>query len=151
MISEEDKRFVAPCGLYCLDPYCPLLRSSEGKQVKALANKLDECIESNKYQDALAAWTAYQGFDKMMKILSTKAGTCEGCRSTIAAYPECSVRQCCLFDKKLNFCYQCSEFPCTKFNKLNEGNLGRCLNNLQGIKASGLEEWLKQKKNPKRI
>lgn len=149
-MSEENKRFVAPCGLHCLDPSCPLLKSSGGSQAKALAIKLDECIKSNKYENALAAWTAYQGFDKMLKILSTKGGTCEGCRSATPAYPDCSVRQCCLSAKKLDFCHQCSDFPCEKFNKLNEENLGRCLNNSQGIKTLGLEDWLRQK-NTKRM
>ena len=42
---------------------------------------------------------------------------CEGCRSDLSGHwnPDCWIRKCCISEKKLNYCYECSEFPCLKF------------------------------------
>ena len=117
--------------------------------MRFLADKMNKCIVNNKYDDALSAWLVYEGFDKMLKILSAKAGTCKGCRATATACPDCPIRHCCLFTKKLDFCYQCSDFPCQKFSEHDKSNHGRCLNNLSEIRKIGLAQWLKQKETAK--
>jgi len=144
--SSEDNKFVAPCGLYCLNPRCPILKSPDGEKTRALARSLSDRIAASNYADALAAWKSYKNFEKMLKILSEKAGTCEGCGSTSPCYSNCQVRKCCLQKRGLRFCSQCPELPCKKLAMLDKGNLGRCLRNFGGIKTLGLEKWLKTMK-----
>jgi hypothetical protein len=49
---------------------------------------------------------------------------CEGCKGDRAKHwsPDCWTLQCCVYDKGLEFCYQCEDFPCQKLNDWAEGS-----------------------------
>jgi hypothetical protein len=75
---------------------------------------------------------------------------CRGCRNQDGCklhMKECSTLNC-VKDKKLEFCFECADFPCDKFNPCADGS-GKYPHNLKlynlcRIKSRGLEQWGKE-------
>jgi len=55
---------------------------------------------------------------------------------TLALNPECEIRNCCM-ERKLDLCFECSQFPCDKV-KGNE----RMVKTASEYKKLGREKWL---------
>ncbi len=75
-------------------------------------------------------------------------GTCKGCRSNLGVCLKyrkaCGIYDC---DKReFDFCGECEEFPCKKFNKFFNTRewYDEVTNNLKRIKKIGLEKWLEE-------
>ena len=69
---------------------------------------------------------------------------------------KCNIRKCCFEDKDLDFCIDCSDFPCQLLEKkLKNSHPGETrfkyrheiYDNLRGIKEIGVENWLKEQRN----
>jgi len=60
----------------------------------------------------------YNEFVKVLKWLASQDKPCKGCRfeGGWSWWPDCPVRECVL-QKGLDFCYQCSDFPCKKLKE----------------------------------
>jgi len=60
----------------------------------------------------------YDEFVKVLKWLASQDNPCKGCRfgGGWSWWPDCPVREC-ILQKKLDFCYQCSDFPCKKLKE----------------------------------
>ena len=90
MKSEERNNLVAPCGIDC--GIC----------------EMHTCVEGSDFYNRLIA----RGIPKE-KI------PCKGCR-IIEGFCPVIVGKCdtytCVLDKKVNFCYECDEFPCLKLH-----------------------------------
>jgi len=104
MQSNSDIK-IAPCGLICND--CPLfLVPYDEKAAKEVLNWFKkEC------------W--YKENQKIEDIIINE-DYCEGCRSSRKSLhwsPECEILKCCINKRDLNFCYECSEFPCKTYNE----------------------------------
>lgn len=78
---------------------------------------------------------------------------CKGCRvnngCTLYNFP-CETLNC-VKDKEYEFCYECGEFPCSRFNPSAE-NAEKYPHNLKvynlcKIKNDGLENWVKEAKD----
>ena len=76
---------------------------------------------------------------------SKKAG-CTGCLPSNRA---CSIiKEGCylLKENKIRFCFECGDFPCAKFDRLNRRYSTKyntnLVNNLMEIKSKGLDKWL---------
>jgi hypothetical protein len=53
-------------------------------------------------------------YDSFAEILSFFANaTCQGCRSGSRCFPGCAASEC-VKEKKVDFCFECGEFPCEK-------------------------------------
>jgi len=93
MTSDEKKALIAPCGLYCGE--CPLYLAYTDE---SLRNKIAE----------------NQG------IPAEKVFVCKGCRAMegiiaiAGGDTPCETYTCALYDKNVEFCSQCDEFPCLK-------------------------------------
>lgn len=87
MISQEQE-LAAPCGLYC--GACPAYRAiSDAALAERLAQAMGRPVEDV---------------------------TCRGCRAQegeIMGLPLCDTYTC-IQQRKLEFCYQCPDFPCLK-------------------------------------
>ncbi len=62
---------------------------------------------------------------------------CNGCRDVANCWsPECWIRECCVNDKNLNYCYECHEFPCDKLKEwaIQDESYTKALQNLQNMK-----------------
>jgi hypothetical protein len=94
-----------------------------------------------------------------MRYLATTKGLaketgipeCSGCR---LEGKECSfIKSSCvsLREKKIDFCYECQEFPCKKLERLNRRYTTKyqtnLINNLLKIKHLGLDAWLEKEKD----
>ncbi len=73
------------------------------------------------------------------------SGQCEGCRKGKGMYPQCAVKDC-FKEKKVNFCGECDEFPCTK-NKYPQELEKRWLDNNYKIKNEGVEKYYYEQKD----
>jgi len=120
------KWMTAPCGLDCFN--CLVYLASENEELRA---KISENIGIPVEQIA-----------------------CKGCRGE-AGKPSflnwtepCSVYRC-IAKKKLDFCYQCSDFPCDSLHpyadRAAEVPHNTKVFNLCLIKKMGLESWAKTK------
>ena len=74
-----------------------------------------------------------------------------GCIGCIPRSKKCSIIQksCSLLsNNKIRFCFECSEFPCEKLNKLNHRYTTKyntsLIQNLLDIRSKGLNQWLRE-------
>lgn len=84
--------------------------------------------------------------------------SCFGCRPEDRSQKRiskwhCKIRNCCLMDKKLEFCSQCADFPCKTLIKLKESHPGdekfsyrrEIIVGLLRMKEIGVSKWLKER------
>jgi len=120
------RNMTAPCGLDCFN--CPMYMASSNE-------KLWETIAEN------------------LKIPVEKA-QCKGCRNEngiigfLSMSESCNVYRC-TQEKGLDFCYECSDFPCDYLHpyadKASSFPHNTKVFNLCLIKKMGLEEWAAEK------
>ena len=76
---------------------------------------------------------------------------CQGCKSegyVFRGCQKCKIRQCAQ-EKKLEFCFECSEYPCEKIEHFKNTGLAHTFvacHSLKDIQQKGLATWLKQQK-----
>ena len=103
---------LAPCGLDC----SRCLYFGVGK-TKAYAAGLRREMEGfEKVAPMLAQGEApvlkqYHAFNSILDHLA--AGNCVGCRDGAVCFESCVARSCC-GERGVDFCFQCSEFPCDR-------------------------------------
>ena len=91
------------------------------------------------------------------ECLGFQRRTCKGCRSgkgeCLKYRGICKIFECCLNEKKLDFCYQCNQFPCKKFKDFFETKewYEEVTNNLKRIEKIGLDKWLKEQEKRVKI
>jgi len=134
-----------PCGLLCekcfaynngqIKLHAEQLKTNLGNfdnYAKRFVTLLNEPV-FNKYAD----------FKELLNLLSSN--NCEGCRKQ-----ECHLFiDCCYKDKKVDYCYQCEDFPCE--NTGFDDNLKqRWLKINQKIKEIGLENYYNEIKDKPR-
>lgn len=93
MASDEERALISPCGIYCGN--CPLYRA-----------RTDETLR--------------QRIAEGQGIPVEKVLLCAGCRpargkvSVSGGKPVCDTYACAIDDKKVEFCYECEDFPCLR-------------------------------------
>ena len=125
MASPEERNLIAPCGIYCGG--CPLYQA---RTDAVLRRRIAE--KSGVPEDKLAL--------------------CEGCRPLKGREPAiggeiCSTYACATNDKKVEFCYQCSDFPCLKLapcaDRAQELSHNTKIYNLLLIKRDGVDSFIR--------
>ncbi len=117
-MSKDRRWFFTPCGLDCHG--CPIrLRTDE---------ELDYWRQRN---------------------VDTEKIRCDGCRSDRTGNhwaPECKILQCCVYEKALEFCAQCSDFPCGSLKEWGQEyeHHSDAVERLREMRKAGVEEWLRQ-------
>jgi len=84
------------------------------------------------------------------KIVKPEQIKCEGCRGSIDVHwsPDCKMMLCAR-KKGVQYCFQCSEFPCTILNEFSSDGIShhrRTVENLKKMKEIGLEAWIAEQK-----
>ena len=124
MSSEEERTLIAPCGLYCGG-----CRRYQARTDKALRKQIAE----------------QQG------VPVEEVFVCAGCRPMrgrvriAGGEPVCDTYACAL-NKKVEFCYQCEDFPCLKLapcaDRAREIPHNTKVYNLILLQKLGIDAWL---------
>jgi hypothetical protein len=110
---DDILRYLAPCGLSCLK--CFAFKdgkiAAHSKHLQQLLGNFD--IYAERFSKFLPQFKHYQEFKRLLAYLANP--DCTGCRTGTCKYPNCGVVVC-YKEKGVDFCFQCSEFPCDKTN-----------------------------------
>lgn len=127
MASLKDRALISPCGLYCGN--CPLYKA---RTDESLRNKIAEG----------------QG------VSAKKVLLCAGCRpsngvvSASGGALVCDTYACALNDKKVEFCYECNDFPCLRLapcaDRAQEIPHNTKIYNLLWLQKLGIGAWLER-------
>lgn len=146
MTNEEMLSRVAPCGLHC----GKCLAYTDGDIRKAAIKMKADLGNFEPYADRFALlldpiFEKYRDFKLVLDYLAE--ASCNGCRKEkCKVYKACKVRDCALEDKKVEFCFECDEFPCDHSGF--DSNLEkRSVNINKRIKEIGLEAYYKEIKD----
>jgi len=108
--------YISCCGNY----YCAFCDYYKGTIVKATRNLLAFAERYGSLRLIANANSAcnFDEFMKGLKWLASQDKPCKGCRfgGGWSWWPDCPVRDC-VIQKRLDFCYQCSDFPCNKLKE----------------------------------
>ena len=125
MSSDEERTLIAPCGLYCGG-----CRRYQARTDKALRERIAE----------------KQG------VPVEDVFVCAGCRpmrgrvKIAGGEPVCDTYACAVDDKKVEFCYQCEDFPCLKLapcaDRAQEIPHNTKVYNLILLQKLGIDSWL---------
>ena len=112
MEYEFIKSRLAPCGLHC--GKCFAFKDGDitktSKQLKSLLGNFD--VYAERFVDLLGnpVFNKYSDFKELLVYFSE--GECSGCRNEkCKLFKNCKVREC-AEKKGVDFCFQCSDFPC---------------------------------------
>lgn len=159
MKIKDERKLIAPCGLYC--GTCTFYNDSE---IRKTAVRLKQLLDGFEYvakifeQDA-PALKDYPEFLNVLKYISKQ--DCLGCRfgggkeSGAACMPLTCPMLLCTIEKGLDFCYQCTEFPCEMISNAfkdtaNKGLIDIWINSNNRMKKIGLDRYLEEKKKEQR-
>lgn len=142
MDKKQILQKVAPCSLMCHT--CSAYK--DGVIYKS-ANQLLKSLGGIKefYQKHMPdVAESYSNFESFLKIYGS--GMCSGCRNS--EHNACSIKGCfilqCVTEHGVDFCGECSEFPCTKTRGLFEEEVYKqWLSGNQQIKEYGIEAFWK--------
>ncbi|MDH4209863.1 MAG: DUF3795 domain-containing protein [candidate division WOR-3 bacterium] len=114
---KEDRRwFLTPCGLDC-----------------------HGCSIRLRTDEELAYWKSQN--------VDTDKIRCDGCRSDRTGNhwaPKCKILQCCVYERNLEFCAQCPDFPCRSLEDWGREyeHHAKAVETLREMKKTGIEQWL---------
>ena len=117
-MKKTQRWFLTPCGLDCST--CTIrLRNKE---------ELDFWKEKNIDPDTI------------------RCGGCRSDRNGDHWSSDCKILQCCVYERHLEFCAGCADFPCSILEEWvgNYKHHARALQRLHEMKKIGIEEWLKK-------
>lgn len=151
---QELLNYVAPCSLLCYT--CPAYKDGAiSKCASTLCNYFEGYYDFNdaNIPDEYRSWlTEFKSFyDKLEKY---KKRPCVACRnnppSSSGCIEGCVIRSC-TKERGVNFCSECSDFPCEKANnffaKINQTILTDWRNGNQRIKEVGIKQYFEEKKD----
>lgn len=99
---KSEKQMIAPCGLDC-GP-CPI------RLIPIDSEAAEKAIDWFKQMGWLQEEEgAEEAIERKMY--------CKGCRSDrkdVHWSSDCFILQCCVYEKNLEFCYECDDFPCNR-------------------------------------
>jgi len=113
MKYDEILEVLAPCGLNCSK--CLAFSNGEIKrtalELKKLLGAFDNYAE--RFSQFSPVFNNYPAFKTLLDHFTQ--GSCKGCRNGDCIYLNCGVITC-HKEKGVDFCFQCTEFPCDKTN-----------------------------------
>ena len=112
---KKDINLISVCGLNC--------------------GECEIYLAPNNHEIAKRLVKRFDGLWDDVKTSDFHCSTCRGDRSKCWT-EECWIRECCIENKKLDFCFECKEFPCKKiieWSKQSE-NYAEALQNLKNMK-----------------
>ena len=143
----EEKDLIAYCGLYCGDCFgyqgkiADLARDLRKELRQAKFAKTADFLSGNSFFAVFKDYPqCYEVLGAMVKFRCKR--TCRGGGGP----PFCKMRQCCQ-KKGIDGCWQCDEFEtCQKLDFLKQTHGDAHIKNLNILKKSGVDSFLKGKK-----
>lgn len=149
MDYEFIKSRLSPCGLHC--GKCFAFAEGEigtlSKQLKKSLGNFD--VYAERFVSLLEepAFGKYPDFKTLLNLLSEPK--CKGCRKEkCILFKSCKVREC-TERKEVDFCFQCSDFPCNETG-LDEHLYKRSVNINKRMKEIGVEAYYNEVKDTAR-
>ncbi len=116
MEYEKIKDGLAPCGLSCEKCFAHVdgdIRRYSLKLKEKLGN-FDPYAIRFEAMMGNPVFKKYPDFKEMLDFFASE--NCRGCRNEqCKLFKECGIRRC-HQEKRMEYCFQCGEFPCTKTN-----------------------------------
>jgi len=144
MEYQEILDHLAPCGLNCrkcmascsgdIKYHCTELKQLLGDQFERYAER---------FSQFLPVFKQYPAFKELLNFFA--GGNCTGCRNGACRYPNCGVLAC-TKDKGVDFCFQCSDFPCEKSN-LDQDLKKRWIDMNSRMRSIGVEAYYEETKD----
>jgi hypothetical protein len=131
----KESELVAYCGIYCrlCDYFAGKIRDSAGQ----LLDIVKRHGELELFADSAKAFD-FENFTDGLEWLYNEVSPCVGACKGGGGWGECPIRKCCV-GKKVRFCYECSQFPCSTLEKF-----PKRIETLNEMKRLGLESWIKK-------
>ncbi|MFW9818785.1 MAG: DUF3795 domain-containing protein [Candidatus Thorarchaeota archaeon] len=143
MKEKDILKIIAPCGLNCYKCFAnsegPIRKTS--LQLQKLLGSFD--IYAERFSSFLPIFKEYQSFKILLKYFAEE--NCPGCRNGSCLYPDCGVRDC-YKAKRVDYCFQCDEFPCEKSN-FDELLKQRWVQINKRMEEIGIESYYQETKN----
>ena len=149
MDYEFIKSRLSPCGLHCGKCFA----FSEG-DIAQLSRQLENSlgnfdVYAKRFVSLLnePVFSKYPDFKELLQYFSVVK--CKGCRKEkCVLFKNCKVREC-SEEKKVNFCFQCADFPCDNTG-LDEHLYKRSVSINQRMKEVGVETYYNEIKDKPR-
>lgn len=151
MDKNEILNAVAPCSMFCKTctgcKYGDISKLS--KELLRLLEGNKEFLDKNLTKDYRHKLDEYIIFEKKLKRFSNPK--CNGCRTGGAS--GCSIKGCfineCVKEHNVNYCGECSLFPCNKVNKkiFSENIINKWLEGNKIIKEIGIDTYYEERKD----
>ena len=147
-MTIHDESYVAFCGMYCEDCWIKkegvsdlaveMLQKIKSDEFKQLTNGLPKMMPILK---GLAHYGQFVGALEAACFLACKKNCREG-----GGFPNCEIRKCCR-QKAIKGCWECEEYKeCAKLAWLEPAHPGAVMKNIENIRRSGIEAYLRGKK-----
>ena len=127
MVTDEERALIAPCGLNC--GACPLYMA-----------RTDETLR--------------QRIAEAQGVPAEQVFLCVGCRPAqgripgVGSGPVCDTYACAVDSKKVEFCYECQDFPCLRLapcaDRAQEIPHNTKVYNLVLLQKLGIDAWLEK-------
>lgn len=149
MNYNQVKSRLAPCGLHCgkCFAFAEGDISQHSCQLQQSIGNFD--VYAERFVSLLnePVFKKYGEFKELLDYFATV--TCKGCRKEqCKLFKDCNVRTC-HEQKKVDYCFQCSEFPCDNTG-FDEHLHKRSVNINKRMKEIGVEEYFKEIKDKPR-
>lgn len=143
---EQAVKELAPCG-----NDCSRCANYEKGEIVLLSKELNDKLENfenmvGKIKDFMPIFNYYNEFLAILNHFSN--GNCQGCRFSDKPVTQCSINMC-HKKEKVNFCFECSKYPCnpsTYSKSLNEV----WQNNNDTMKNIGVDSFYRVQKEKSR-
>ena len=138
-----------PCGLLCEKCFAyengPI--QTHALQLKQQLGNFDNYAKRFVHLLHEPTFDKYTDFKEFLDLLAS--GNCKGCRKQEChLFEACKVKDC-YKDKKVDFCFQCNDFPCDKPG-FDENLQQRWIKLNMEIREIGLEKYYERIKNKPR-
>ncbi len=149
MTTDQIMSSIAPCGLNCEKCFAQAdgdIRKHSLALQKRLGN-FESYAKRFETQLGNPVFKHYPAFKKMLDYFAQE--NCKGCRhEQCKLFKACGIRGC-HQNKKIDFCYQCGEFPCNRTNFGKEQYEAWVRINRR-IQKTGVEQFYEQTKGSSR-
>lgn len=143
MEREELLKKVAPCGLVCYT--CTMAKSGIVRERSLALLKLLENFDAMAEQisEIEPRLKNYPDFKELLEMFSQE--NCEGCRGGDCMYPGCVIQPC-TETHGVDFCFECTEFPCRLVN-FDRGLKYKWLTANRRMKQIGAEAYFEENRD----